>query len=175
MIFVNKGDTPVLESQIHKKTQRIINCDWPEWKRERSIRLNDDEFNAYMNDIESDTDTNRQNNIFNQQLLAYTQAVARLAQYVVAEGRDEVREMQPTGEQVYNEDTMEMEDVMQEVIVQTAIDPVDATVEVTTYDEEDNASVQTIVNPLITQDEQERVDAQATIDATPQTVIDYQE
>jgi hypothetical protein len=35
----------------------------------------------------------------------------------------EVREMQPTGEQVFNEETMEMEDVMHEVIVQTAIEP----------------------------------------------------
>jgi hypothetical protein len=47
--------------------------------------------------------------LFNQQLAAYRTATARLAQYVLADGRVEVREMQPTGEQVFNEETMEMD------------------------------------------------------------------
>ena len=66
--------------------------------------------------------------VFNQQLADYRVAVARLAQYVVADGREEVTESQPTGEQVWNEETMEMEDVMHEVITVTAIEPVEATV-----------------------------------------------
>ena len=45
---------------------------------------------------------------FNQQLADYRVATARLAQYIVADGRAEVTEMQPTGEQVFNEETMEM-------------------------------------------------------------------
>jgi hypothetical protein len=44
--------------------------------------------------------------------LQTTDSTARLAQYIVADGRAEVREMQPTGEQTFNEETMEMEDVM---------------------------------------------------------------
>ena len=107
---------------------------------------------------------------FNQQLAAYRVAVARLAQYVVADGRAEVREMQPTGEQVFNEETMEMEDVMQEVITVTAIEPVEATVEQTTYDIDGNATTSTIENPLITQDNAERAAAQAVVDATPEAV-----
>ena len=173
MIFISKGDTPITAHQLHKKTQRIINRDWPEWKRERSIRLDDGEFDTYMSQVQTDTDTNRANNIFNEQLVAYRKATARLAQYVVADGRTEVREMQPTGEQVFNEETMEMEDVMHEVIVQTAIDPVEATVEVTEYDEEGNATVSTIENPLITQDNLERANAQTVIDNTPVAVSQF--
>ena len=110
---------------------------------------------------------------FNQQLAAYRTATARLAQYVLADGREEVREMQPTGEQVFNEETMEMEDVMHEVIVQTAIEPVPATVEQTTYDMDTDASTtSTITNPLITTDVAERAAAQAVVDATPQPVKD---
>jgi len=110
--------------------------------------------------------------LFDRQLAAYRVAVARLAQYVVADGRAEVREMQPTGEQVFNEETMEMEDVMHEVITVTAIEPVEATVEQTTYDEEGNATTTTIENPLITVDNEERAAAQAVVDSTPQAVKD---
>ena len=113
--------------------------------------------------------------LFNQQLAAYRTATARLAQYVLADGREEVREMQPTGEQVFNEETMEMEDVMHEVIVQTAIEPVEATVTRLVYSEDDPMAApteETIENPLITTDVAERTAAQATVDATPQPVKD---
>jgi hypothetical protein len=78
--------------------------------------------------------------------------------------------MQPTGEQVWNEETDEMEDVMHEVITVTAIEPVEATVQQTTYDIEGNATTTTIENPLITQDNAERATAQAVVDATPEDV-----
>jgi len=112
--------------------------------------------------------------LFNKQLQDYTTAVTRLAQYIVADGREEVTEMQPTGEQVWNEETEQMEDVMHEVVVQTAIDPVEPTVERTVYSDDPMAepTVETIENPLITQDNAERAEAQAVIDATPQPVID---
>jgi hypothetical protein len=112
--------------------------------------------------------------LFNQQLAAYRTATARLAQYVLADGRAEVREMQPTGEQVFNEETMEMEDVMHEVIVQTAIDPVEATVTRLVYSDDMDAEFteETIENPLITTDVAERTAAQAVVDATPQAVKD---
>ena len=111
---------------------------------------------------------------FAQQLAAYRTATARLAQYVVADGRAEVREMQPTGEQVWNEETMEMEDVMHEVITVTAIEPVEATVERIVYADDPMAepTEETIENPLITTDVAERTAAQATVDATPQPVKD---
>ena len=111
---------------------------------------------------------------FNQQLADYRVATARLAQYIVADGRAEVREMQPTGEQVFNEETMEMEDVMNEVITVTAIEPVEPTVTRMVYSEDDpmaEPTEETIENPLITADVAERAEAQATVDATPEEVV----
>ena len=121
-------------------------------------------------DLQAAADTKQ----FNQQLAAYRVAVARLAQYVVADGRAEVREMQPTGEQVWNEETEEMEDVMMEVVTVTAIEPVEATVTRTVYSDDIEAepTEETIENPLITTDVAERTAAQATVDATPQAVKD---
>jgi hypothetical protein len=113
---------------------------------------------------------------FNQQLAAYRTATARLAQYIVADGRAEVTEMQPTGEQVFNEETEEMEDVMHEVITVTAIDPVEPTVTRMVYPDDPMSDAEpveeTIENPLITTDVAERTAAQAVVDATPQAVID---
>jgi len=105
------------------------------------------------------------------QLREYTVAIARLAQYIVSVGREEVTEMQATGEQVYNEETFEMDDVMASVVTVSAIDPVDATVEQTTYDDEGVSTIVTIENPLITTDVAERAAAQAVVDATPAAVI----
>ena len=131
---------------------------------------------CFDGDIPEDLQAAADEKQFNQQLAAYRVAVARLAQYVLADGRAEVREMQPTGEQVFNEETMEMEDVMQEVITVTAIEPVEATVERTVYPDDPMSdaepTVETIENPLITKDNEERAAAQAVVDATPQAVKD---
>jgi hypothetical protein len=86
-------------------------------------------------------------------------ATKRLAQHVLLEGRPEVKEMQPTGEQVFNEETSEMEDVLAEVVVQTAIDPVAEFVDQTTYTEEGEAVTESVRNPVIVEDEAERAKA----------------
>jgi hypothetical protein len=129
---------------------------------------------CFDGDIPADLQAAADTKQFNQQLAAYRVATARLAQYVVADGRAEVREMQPTGEQVFNEETMEMEDVMHEVITVTAIEPVEATVTRMVYSDDMDAepTEETIENPLITADVAERAEAQATVDATPQPVKD---
>ena len=129
---------------------------------------------CFDGDIPADLQAAADEKQFNQQLSAYRTATARLAQYVLADGREEVREMQPTGEQVFNEETMEMEDVMHEVIVQTAIEPVEPTVTRLVYSDDMDAepTEETIENPLITTDVAERAEAQATVDATPQAVKD---
>jgi hypothetical protein len=108
-----------------------------------------------------------------QQLSAYTTAIARLAQYVLSVGRTEVTESQATGEQVFNEETMEMDDVMADVVTVTAIDALESTVEVTTYDfDTETSSTETVTNPLIVTDVSERTDAQDIVDATPSAVVD---
>ena len=130
---------------------------------------------CFDGDIPEDLQAAADEKQFNQQLVAYRTATARLAQYVVADGRAEVTEMQPTGEQVWNEETMEMEDVMHEVITVTAIDPVEPTVTRLVYSEDDpmaEPTEETIENPLITTDNAERAAAQAVVDATPQAVMD---
>jgi hypothetical protein len=130
---------------------------------------------CFDGDIPADLQAAADEKQFNQQLAAYRVAVARLAQYVVADGRAEVTEMQPTGEQVFNEETMEMEDVMHEVITVTAIEPVEPTVTRLVYSEDDleaEPTEETIENPLITTDVAERTAAQAVVDATPQPVKD---
>lgn len=108
---------------------------------------------------------------FNQQLSAYRTATARLAQYVVADGRAEVTQEVVIGQE-WSEETGEMTDVTQTQVTVSAIEPVAATVEVTEYDEEGNATTTMVENPLITKDNEERAAAQAVVDATPQAVIE---
>jgi hypothetical protein len=169
--FIKKGDLPLTDSQLHKCTQALIERDWPAWKRERSIRLNDTEFNVFMEQVALDTTVNRSVNVFNKQLQAYAQATTRLAQYILADGRTEIREMQPTGEVIFDEATMESEEVMHEVVVVSAIEALEPTVEVPEYGDIETAPIiKTIENPDITLDNFERTEAQAVVDATPEAV-----
>ena len=168
-LFVTKGDAPLTDAQLEKRAQRNIAKVWPDQAREKSIRLADGAFDAFMSTFSTNHDVNIANNTFNWQLQEYRKATARLAQYVLADGRAEVREMQPTGE--YDEEGNE---VMESVLVQTAIEPVEATVTRLVYSDDMDAEPveETIENPLITADVAERTAAQATVDATPQAVKD---
>jgi hypothetical protein len=127
--------------------------------------------------------------LFDYQLEEYSNAVARLAQYRLADGRDDIYEDVTHEEPVMveetrvdeegNEYTVEVEQldengdiVMQEVtksiLVYSAIDPLPATV--TEVDIDGNETE--VPNPAIVEDDESRSDAQAIIDATPQEVID---
>jgi len=119
---------------------------------------------------------------FNKQLREYTAAIARLDNYILADGRAEVTEMQDTLEVIVDAEGMpvlnddgELTYVQEEVVVVSAIEPLEPTVEQTVYDEEDKATTSTIENPEITQDNLERAEAQTVVDATPQPVIDKAE
>jgi len=91
-------------------------------------------------------------------------ATKRLAQHVLLDGRQEVREMQPTGEKVFNEETQEMEDVLAEVIVQTAIEPVAEFIEQTSYTEDGESVTESVRNPAIVEDEAERAKAEEILE-----------
>ena len=173
-LFVTKGDAPLTDAQLEKRAQANINLNWSPQAREESIRKADGLFTAFMDGFSSNHATNVTNNTFNWQLAAYKTATARLAQYIVADGRAEVVESQPTGEQVYDEDTMEMVDVMADVITVTAVDPVEATVTRLVYSDDIDAEPveETIENPVITADVAERATAQAVVDGTPEAVKD---
>jgi len=120
--------------------------------------------------------------LFTKQSRDYAQALERLAQYRLADGREEVREdiimgqepvLDEEGMPTYDAETGEaiMRDIVENIITVTAIEPLPATV--TQFDEEGN-SVE-VPNPEIVKDDEERAEAQAIIDATPQEVIDSHE
>ena len=121
---------------------------------------------CFDGDIPADLQAAADEKQFNQQLAAYRTATARLAQYVLADGREEVTEMQPTGEL-----DEEGNPIMTTIVVQAEIAPLEATVEVTEYSEDGTATTSVVENPLITQDNAERAAAQAVVDATPKAVI----
>jgi hypothetical protein len=95
----------------------------------------------------------------------YIKATARLAQYQLSVGVPESSETIVTGE-AWNEEAMEMQDVT-ETIVTPAIPALEATVEVTTQEIDEDPVTATVANPLIVKDNEERAAAQAIIDATP--------
>ena len=205
-IFVAQGDQYLTPVQLERRAQKYIRRSWPDQKREKSIRTGDGQFDAFMSNFSADHETNKANNTFNWQLQEYRKAVSRLDKYVLADGRTEVTEMQPTGEQVYNEEIGEMDDVLQLVVVQTAVEPLPATVEIKVYDEENPTytertemqptgeqvyneeteqfedvmeevtiqelvyTVETVDNPEIIRDNEERAAAQAVVDSTPEEV-----
>jgi len=127
---------------------------------------------ATYDDIPEDLRTAAESKKFNQQLADYRVATARLAQYIVADGRAEETETVVVGQE-WDEDSEAMVDVTETYVSKRAIDPVEATVEQTTYDDNGENPVTTnIENPLITKDKEERAAAQAVVDATPQAVKD---
>ena len=90
-----------------------------------------------------------------------------MALYVLADGRPDVWEDQPTGE--YDEEGNE---VMESVLVQTAIEPLEDTVEKLVYSDDPDVepTTETVSNPLIVADTEERAAAQAVVDGTPEAV-----
>ena len=174
MIFVHKGMKPLTSQQLDRRTQKYIDRDWPQWKRERSMRKADGLFDTYIDGVETDTDTNRNNNAFNWKLEQYRKATARLEQYELSVGVPEQSQEVFTGEYAYDEETGEQTEVT-ETVVTPAIEPLPATVEITVYSDDPDAepTTETVPNPLIVQDEAERAQAQATIDNTPEDVRNF--
>ena len=174
MIFVHKGMKSLTSQQLNRRTQKYIDRDWPQWKRERSMRKADGFFDAYMDSVEADTDTNRANNEFNWNLEQFQKATKRLEQYELSVGVPESSREVPTGEITYDEETGEATEVT-ETVVTPAIEPLEATVEVVNVDEEGNETTETVDNPLIVQDEEERAQAQSIIDNTADEIYEFLE
>ena len=114
--------------------------------------------------------------IFDLQTERYIKATERLSRVILLEGREEISEIVTVGtEEVFNEETGEVEtvNITEIVITQTAIEPLEEFVEVTTTDPETmESTTESVRNPLVVKDEEERAAAQAVVDATPQAVID---
>jgi hypothetical protein len=121
---------------------------------------------CFEGDIPTDLQDAADAKQFAQQVEAYKIAKARVAQYQLSVGVPESTQTIVTGQEM-NMETGEMQDVT-EIIVIPAIPALEATVEVTTYDmETDTSSTETVANPLIVKDDEERAAAQAVINATP--------
>ncbi len=134
---------------------------------------------CFEGDIPEDLQTAADTKLFAQQLAEYTAAIARLDNYILADGRAEVTEMQDTLEYVVDDEGMSVLNddgeptyVQEEVVVVSAIEPLDATVEVTTQELNEEPVTTTVANPLIVKDDEERAAAQTIIDNTPQEVQD---
>jgi len=122
---------------------------------------------CFEGDIPTELQTAADAKQFAQQVEAYKTAKARVAQYQLSVGVPESTQTITTGLQEWNEEAGEMEDVTETVVI-PAIPALEATVEVTTYDmETDTSSTETVANPLIVKDDEERAAAQAVINATP--------
>lgn len=166
--FVTKGDAPLTPMQLEKRAQKYIKRVWPDQAREKSIRTADGAFDAFMTSFSADHDVNVANNTFNWQLAEYRKATARLEKYRLADGKPEQTIETPTG--TFDEDGNE---VMQVTVI-PAIEPLEATVEQTTYDEDGNVTgTEDVPNPLIVADDEERAAAQAVIDVTPTEVKEF--
>jgi hypothetical protein len=171
-VFVNKGDAPLSDGQLSKRTQRYIDRDWPAWKRERAMRTDPAALNTYMDTVSTNTDSNRVDNLFNQQLADYRVATARFAQVQLSAGRAAYSEQIDTGQTVWDDDAQDMVPVM-ETINHPAIDPLPATVDGWDNTDPENPVVAQVPNPLIVADDAERDAAQAVIDGTPAAVKNF--
>ena len=126
---------------------------------------------CFDGDIPTDLQTAADAKLFSKQAQDYTEAKARIAEYQLSVGVPESSET-IVDRQEWNEEALEMQDIT-ETIVTPAIEPLDATVEETTYNmETDTSTTTTVANPLIVKDDEERAAAQLVIDNTPQPVKD---
>jgi len=125
---------------------------------------------CFDGDIPADIQEAADQEHFNNQLKAYKNAVARLAEYELAVGRPESTETFVIGE-TFDPDTGEVTQITEDKVM-PAIDPLPATVNVTNADQGSEATTTEVENPLITKDNEERAAAQAVVDATPQAVKD---
>lgn len=74
------GASPMDEATIQARAQDIIAANWPQWKRERALRLGDvTALNAYMDEIAAEVDLARSNSALLADALAVEAATARLA------------------------------------------------------------------------------------------------
>ena len=127
---------------------------------------------CFEGDIPTEIQTAADAKQFAQQVEAYKEAKARIAQYQLSVGVPESTQTITTGMQEWNEEAGEMQAVTETLVI-PAIEPLEATVEVTTQEMGEDPVTATVANPLIVKDNEERAAAQAIIDATPGPVITH--
>lgn len=197
-VFIQKGDAPLSARQAIKRGIAHVEAEMAR----AGARKGDDEllrvlphaelpprltgvvhslghvsYAAYALGWEADNAVNKAHNIFNIQLSAYRAAQARLSRYRLADGQPEITEEQ----QVLDEEGRPLSDeatgepAMEPVVVQAAIDPLPAEIEQPVFDAETGAQIGTemMPNPAVDQDDAERAEAQAVIEATPTELVAF--
>ena len=124
-------------------------------------------YSEYAAQWELSNETNSANNLFNHQLEAYRKYTARLSQYRLLDGRDEITEQRET-EQV-DDDGMP---IVETVVVSVKIEPLTEQIEQAIYNDETGApeGVELVPNPIVVEDERERQQAQMIMDRLPESV-----
>jgi hypothetical protein len=167
-VFINKGDAPLTVRQAEKRGQKLLNLEMKPYEREAAASNPTPEYQAWVSGWLADNVVNAAHNLFNHQLHGLRKATARLDRYQLSVGRVEVTEQQPT--EAFDEFG---DPIMETVVVQTAIDPLPATVDGWDNTDPENPVAVQVPNPLIVADEAERIAAQAVVDVIPQEVKDF--
>ena len=88
---MQQGDSPVTDQQAQTIIQNKLDKLFPAWKRERSLRKNDGEFNTFMESVEDDINAFLETNTFNQKLADYKKAQEIIDSPVGSRGRRDAR------------------------------------------------------------------------------------
>ena len=91
MISAAQGEKPFTDLEAQTIIQAKLEKLFPLWKRERSLRKNDGEFNTFMESIEDDISAFLETNTFNQKLADYRKAQNTLEGPVGLRGRKDER------------------------------------------------------------------------------------
>lgn len=127
---------------------------------------------CFEGDIPAEIQDAADTKLFNIQVINYTEAKERLSKYILSEGREARYEDMVIGQE--QEEDGSYSDVTDNVMVEPSIDPLDATIMITSHDlETDEITEEEIENPLITKDKLDRAAAQDVVDNTPQPVKDH--
>lgn len=180
IINIKKGGAPVSNATIQRAKEPVMAArGWPQEMRDSAMlgimmdatSPKSQAALAALSTFEADLLETMALNTFNAHLAAYRTASARLTRYVLADGRAEVYEDQPTGET----DPETGDPITESVLVQTAIDPLDPEIKQDIRDPETGeiTGTEMVPNPLIVADTAERAAAQSTVDSTPADVIEY--
>jgi hypothetical protein len=182
--WINEGNTPtgpdVIEpdyvalrtgpdgyAPIHEQLAMQTDGTWDAHVADVKIRFpKSNTGSTTIGDVPQDILDAAANKLFAQQVEAYKIAKARVAQYQLSVGVPESTQTITTGMQEWNEEAEEMQDVTETFVI-PAIEPLEATVEVTTQEIDEDPVTATVANPVIIKDNEERAAAQAIIDATP--------
>ena len=169
-VFIQKGDTYLTVAQATKRGLSIYNLEMAAHMRAALQVVDNAAYETWALGWISDNELNTANNAFNLALERYRKATQRLAKYALSVGREAVYEDQETSE--FDEDGNAL---TASVLIQSAIEPLSATVTITVYDEEtDTSSEQDVLNPLIKTDETERNQSTTIVNATPTEVKNFE-